>query len=163
MTITDSELGYDVHPVVGAYTVTEIGQQGGSRAFVVGKDKSCTCGGNGNSQCRHVKAVTEHLRRGGERAAEKQAGATPVSPSPSSPMVCPVCGAVVQGDHTFWRCSEDSSHYWQWRGERSGVKDFLTKPHPAKRGPFYEQTHEERAAFLAAAQRRHAVYAALAG
>jgi len=148
MTITDSELRYDVYPVEGAYTVTEIGQQGGFRVFIVGKDKNCTCGGNGNEQCRHIKAVSEHLRRGGERAPEKQAGATPA-------MVCPICGGAVQGDHTFWRCGEDSSHYWQWRGERSGVRDFLTGPHPAKQGAFYEQTHEERMLFLAAAQQRH--------
>jgi len=157
MTIVRGKIRFDVQPSNGVYLVTEM-TQGHLRVFVVGKDKSCTCGGSANKQCCHVKAVASHLRRGGQRAPEKHT-ADPAPPSPPSPMACPICGAGVQKeDGSFWRCSEDSSHYWQWRGERSGIKDFLTKPHPAKQGAFYEQTAEERFAFLVAAQRRHAPY-----
>ena len=138
---------YDVHPIEGAYVVTETEH---FRAFVVDKAKNCSCGGSANKQCRHINAVSKYLRRGGERAPEKRTD-TLLS---SSPAVCPICGAVVQGNVSFWRCSQDSSHYWQWRGERSGVKDFLTKPHPAKQGAFYEQSPSERMAFLAAHQYR---------
>lgn len=127
--------------------MTEVEQ---TRVFVVDKAKSCSCGGSVSNQCCHIKAVSDHLHCGGERAPEKD-----IDTSPSSSMVCPICGAAVQGPRSFWRCSEDSSHYWQWRGEQFGVKDFLTKPHPNKLGTFYEQTDEARTLFRAAAYQRY--------
>ncbi len=144
----------NVSPTVGAYLVAEM-KRDTLHAYNVGKDKTCTCG---SSKCRHVKAVANHLRAGGKRAPEKREDALPVSPSPAPSMACRICGADVQVDGSYWRCLRDSSHYWQWRGEQSGVKDFLTRPHPAKMGAFYEQTDEEREAFLSTAARRHTAY-----
>lgn len=160
MTIVRGKVRFDVQPGNGVYLVTEM-TRGHLRVFVVGKDKACTCGGSANERCRHVEAVASHLRRGGQRAPEKWSDPTPPS-TPSPPVVCPICGAPVEYSGALWRCSEDGSHYWQWRGERSGVKDFLTQPHPAKQGAFYEQTPEERMAFLAAVQRPPAPYPATA-
>jgi len=126
--------------------------------FIVGKDKSCTCGGTAHKQCHHIEAVTKHLRQGGGRAPEKVEKRNDPTPIPSMLKVCPICGAPVEYRGSLWHCSEDSSHYWQWRGEKSGIKDFLTKPHPAKQGAYYEQTPEEHITFLASAQNRHAAY-----
>jgi hypothetical protein len=145
----------NVYPTVGAYLVAEM-SRGTLHAYTVSKDKTCSCGSNNG--CRHVEAVADHLKAGGKRAPEKQERALPASSSPAQTMVCHVCGAEVQVDGPYWRCLRDSSHYWQWRGERSGVKDFLTRPHPAKMGAFYEQTDEERESFLAAAARRYNAY-----
>ena len=67
------------------------------------------------------------------------------------PAACPICGVPVEVlSPDFWRCPQDATHYWQWRGERNGgaVRKFLTRPHPAKQGAFYEQTAEERESFL---------------
>jgi hypothetical protein len=144
----------NVYPTVGVYLVAEM-SRGTLHAYTVSKDKTCSCGSN---KCRRVRAVADHLKAGGKRAPEKQEDASSASSSPAQMMVCHVCGAEVQVDGPYWRCLRDSSHYWQWRGERSGVKDFLTRPHPAKMGAFYEQTDEERESFLAAAARRHAAY-----
>jgi hypothetical protein len=51
---------------------------------------------------------------------------------------------------------DDPSHYWQWRAERNGaaIRKFLTQPHPAKLGAFYEMSEAEREAFLLQAKRR---------
>ncbi|RLC75130.1 MAG: hypothetical protein DRJ03_30760 [Chloroflexi bacterium] len=160
MTVIRGKTWYDVQPSNGVYLVTEM-TRGRLRVFVVGKDKSCTCGGSANEQCRHIEAVAEHLRLGGQRAPEKWSEPSPPS-TPSIPRACPICGATTVRDGFLWRCLEDSSHYWQWRGEQSGVKDFLTRPHPAKQGAFYEQSDQERQAFLAASAQRHAAYVASA-
>jgi hypothetical protein len=82
---------------------------------------------------------------------------TPGSPPSGgpAPLTCPICGTAVETQEVgFWRCPKDPSHYWQWRGERAGIDKFLTKPHPAKQGAFYEMTLEEREAFLEEAARR---------
>jgi hypothetical protein len=75
------------------------------------------------------------------------------------PDTCPICeGEVQKLGPDFWRCVEDSSHHWQWRGEQNGgaIKKFLTRPHPVKRGAFYAMSEQERQAFLLrAAQRMH--------
>ncbi len=152
-----TKVQYDVRPGKGVYLVTEM-TRGRLRVFVVGKDKSCTCGGSANKQCRHIEAVAKYLRLGGQRASERVEKRNDPVPIPSMLKVCPICGAPVEYRGSLWRCSEDSSHYWQWRGEQSGVKDFLTRPHPAKQGAYYEQTVEERLTFLAGAQRRYAAY-----
>ena len=70
---------------------------------------------------------------------------------------CPICGAGVQRQPDgFWRCSQDITHYWLWRGEQNGgaIRRFLTQPHPNKEGAFYKMTVEEREAFLEEARRR---------
>lgn len=109
--------------------------------YRVTKDKRCTCGGTASHPCDHIQAVAVYLREGGPRASE-------------STSVCPLCGAPVTPTTYGWRCPTSPGHYWRWRGEQGGVKAFLTQPHPAKQGAFYEQTPAERDAFLAQAQRR---------
>jgi hypothetical protein len=142
----------------GAYLVTEVGEAG-VRGHVVTKDKACTCGGSAQQPCPHIDAVEAYLRRGGARApaAVEGAGERP-SPRPL-PEACPICGSAIQvldtaGMCPLWRCRADSSHYWRWRGERMGVRAFLTRPHPNKVGAWYGQTAEQREAFLAAARER---------
>jgi hypothetical protein len=135
-------MNVNVTPKIGYYQV----QAYPGQSVQVGRDKQCTCGGTARHPCPHIQAVADYLRQGGYRA-------TPAS-------TCPICNAPVERlGPDFWRCSQDSSHYWQWRGERNGgaLRKFFTQPHPAKLGAFYEQTIEEREAFLAqAAQRLHA-------
>ncbi len=124
-----------VTPIPGAYTVTVIPADGKICVFTVGKDRSCTCGhdGNGNGRgphCLHVRAVEAYLRAGGKRA--------PVAPPPgrqeqpparskaATPRACPICGARVQNRMPYhnrytgrperaWRCVADAGHYFLWR------------------------------------------------
>jgi hypothetical protein len=142
----------EIKTMIGAYMVTETSPQFGLRVYFVDKGKRCTCG---QPHCRHVKAVAEYLKGGGERAAA--ASLAPVNASPASPVVpatCPICGAVVhyEAGSAVWRCTADPAHYWRWRGERGGVRAFLTGAHPAKAGAFYRQTLAERESFLDNAQ-----------
>jgi hypothetical protein len=155
-------MAIQVSTLVGAYVCRETSRQFGLQVHFVDKEKRCTCGQPG---CRHVKAVTEYLQGGGERASVAALASADTSPtSPVVPATCPICGCVVQHEarSPVWRCVADCAHYWQWRGERGGVAAFLTRRHPAKRGAFYEQSVEEREAFLAQAYRqlllRHAAY-----
>ena len=136
----------------GAYVVTEL-TAAGVRTFFVGKDKSCSCG-TPHGKCRHVKAVAEYLKTGGEQApAALPQRVTPTpSAAPNVPATCPICGAAVQiqsvtGRYPLWRCQNSSEHYWQWRGDK--VKAFLTQDHPNKAGAFYQQDPAARDAFLA--------------
>ena len=80
-------------------------------------------------------------------------------PSGSTPAACPICDTpTVRRAHDAWHCPKDRSHYWAWRAEQNGgaIRRFLTQPHPAKVGPFYAMSFEERQAFLAqVAQRMH--------
>ncbi len=138
----------NVYPTVGVYLVAEM-SRGTLHAYTVGKDKTCSCGTS--NKCCHVRAVADHLMAGGEASAGEARGCFA-----RLALICP-CDDV-QVDDRYWRCLHDSSHYWQWRGERFGVKNFLIRPHPAKMGAFYEQTSEERETFLAAAARRHDSY-----
>jgi len=154
----------EIKTMIGAYMVTETSPTFGLHVYFVDKEKRCTCG---QPDCRHVKAVAEYLQGGGDRASA--AALAPANTSPASPAVpatCPICGAVVQYEagNPIWRCLADRAHYWRWRGERGGVRAFLTGAHPAKAGAFYEQSVEEREAFLAQAyqqllQHRRAAYA----
>ena len=141
----------------GYYIVTTAARWG-IHTQAVTKEKRCTCG---RKACPHIKAVAEYLRNGGSRAPVKREVALQLredsTPPSSAPLTCPICGTVVErGAHSVWRCPQDRSHYWQWRGEAGGVKAFLTQPHHAKSGAFYQQTVEERDVFLEqAAQRMH--------
>lgn len=149
----------EVTPHSGYYQVSLVGPHG-IRTHLVSKDKHCSCGGNARRQCRHIRAVKEYLRLGGERAAEGTVEMVRDSkPKEAPPETCPICGASLSHRRNgFWRCSKDSSHYWQWRAEQNGgaIKKFLTEPHPVKRGPFYAMSEQERDAFLLrAAQRMH--------
>jgi len=112
----------------------------GLDAVKVTDELRCACGGRGDMPCSHVEAVKAYMRLEGIQP--------PVETSTDLPDVCPICGnsVIAQADH--WRCTESAGHYWQHRGEQSGVKAFLTRPHPAKQGAFYDQTIEERDAFL---------------
>ena len=146
-----------VTPHVGYYQVSLIGPRG-IRTHLVGKDKHCSCGGNPRRQCSHIRAVAEHLQAGGEAAPAGTAESVHDS-QPTVPEDCPICGAgFSHRSNGFWRCVDDASHYFQWRGEQNGgaIRRFLTRPHPAKQGPFYAMTEHEREAFLRrAAQRMH--------
>jgi hypothetical protein len=131
-----------VTPKTGYYLVCTV-EEDVTSTHQVSKEKLCTCGGQADEPCPHIQAVSDYLRQGGHRAA--------LSPT------CPICSAPVKHlGPDFWRCSQDNTHYWQWRGERNGgaVRKFLTQPHPAKLGAFYEQTIEEREVFLIEAARR---------
>jgi len=138
-----------VSPKVGFYAVTTVDQRWGAQTRLVDKQKRCTCGGTAERPCRHIRAVANYLREGGERAEERPPTFRPHEDNPT----CPICGRPVERRDP-WRCPCDPSHYWQWRGETFGVRDFLTRPHPAKQGAFYEQTIEERETFLAQAARQ---------
>ena len=151
---------------VGFYLVTTVDRRLGVQTRTVDKQKQCSCGGNAKRPCRHIKAVAGYLRQGGQRASETPEERAPLrlcdkqddGPPPGTPMACPLCGATVeQHGPDFWRCPKDPSHYWQWRGERNGgaVKNFLTqRSHPAKKGPFYDMSLEERDSFLEQASQR---------
>ena len=148
-----------VTPQIGHYEVTT-SDQWGIQTHHVGKDKRCTCGGTARRPCRHIRAVADYLRAGGERAAEKHSSlplreqGSLSSPTAVTPATCPICNApVVREGRGRWRCPNDSSHYFQWRGEQ-GVRQFLTQRHPNKVGAFYEMTQEEHNAFLERATRR---------
>ena len=163
--MSESETTMQVTTAPGVYVVTETGR-GGIRLYIVGKDKACTCGGTAEQYCPHIEAVAAYRKAGGEQAPEATEKAL-ASPSSLIPSTCPICKSAVQvkdatGAYPLWRCQADSSHYWQWRGERSGVREFLTQPHPNKVGVCYEQTPEERERFLADARERLASYYASA-
>lgn len=140
-----------VVPKTGFYIVGTLGAEG-LETEQVDKSKQCTCGGSSDEPCPHIQAVATYLRLGGERAPAPE----PEEPEGSIelPDVCPICGSPVTAEMGHWRCSRSPGHYWRHRGEQSGVKAFLCGSHPAKQGPFYEQTSEERDAFLAQAHRR---------
>ena len=140
---------------VGHYIVTLVDRLG-VRVHHVNTERQCTCGGTGTRQCPHIRAVISYLKEGGTRAPEPIELVLRDEGDPSAP-VCPLCGMPVKNlGRELWRCPRDSSHYWQWRGERNGgaVRKFLTRPHPAKQGPFFDQTSEDREEFLEEVKRR---------
>ena len=151
----------EVTAKVGFYLVRTVDPEG-VRTHLVGKDKHCTCGGNAKRRCSHIRAVTSYLKSGGDRApsadsAEFVHDSKPVKEARGVPEVCPICRKSVKRlGPDFWRCVDDSAHYWQWRGEQNGgaIRKFLTQPHPAKQGAFYRMSDEQRRAFLAKAQRQ---------
>ena len=140
-----------VIPNTGYYVVRTLDEHG-PHTEQVDKAKHCTCGGSAARPCPHIEAITAYLALGGELApaAEERAADLPES--------CPICDSPVISQGTRWRCIRSPGHYWHWRGEHFGVKAFLTQPHPAKSGAFYEQTPEERDAFLEAVSHKHAHY-----
>jgi hypothetical protein len=153
-----------VTPKIGCYMVCTAGPWG-LRTHHVTKDKRCTCGGTTKRPCSHIRAVANYLRAGGSRAPamaeprpkfQVREGRDDNTP-PAAPATCPICGVPVEKrGPDLWRCPQDSTHYWQWRGERNGgaIRKFLTGSHPTKQGAFYEQTTEEREAFLIQAARQ---------
>lgn len=124
-----------VIPQNGYYLVTVVNNSG-VHVYTVYRDKTCTCG---RRNCEHVRAVREYLRNGGTRAGEP----TPLITS------CPICGAPVtrkrHWPRHWWACTEDPAHYFRWRGEVGGIREFLTDPnHPSKHiQAFYEPGREE--------------------
>lgn len=140
-----------VVPQIGFYIVGTLDAHG-LQTEQVDKHKHCTCGGAGAQPCVHIKAVATYLKLGGDRAPAPE----PETPEPTVelPEICPICGGAVRPQGQRWRCVNSAGHYWQHRGEQSGVKAFLTQPHPAKQGAFYEQSIEEREAFLEHTHRR---------
>jgi hypothetical protein len=113
-----------VTPRVGMYVVSEDGKQARS----VTKGKLCSCGGDRDSPCKHIKAVRDYLLAGGERAEMVE---RPLPLDHERVRECPVCNAKVKwaGSYTYplmWRCPHDSSHFWQWYGELHHVRECLT-------------------------------------
>jgi|GEM_PF-5122709 len=148
---------FQVTPLNGYYIVRN---QLTLKSDYVTRQKNCTCGGSRAAPCVHIVAVAQYLQNGGQRATGWPTAA-PLSkpPSPATtpatlPAACPLCGAPVEPRPYGWRCQKAAGHYWAWRGEQFGVRKFLTQPHPAKAGAFYEQSEMERTAFLANAQQR---------
>jgi hypothetical protein len=79
--------------------------------------------------------------------------------SATTPQACPICGGTVERlGLDFWRCIDHAAHYWEWRGEKNSgaIRKFLTQPHEAKLGAFYEMSASQRERLLVeAAQRMH--------
>ena len=138
-----------VVPKIGHYVVRTLDEHG-PHTEQVDKAKQCSCGGNGAQPCAHIRAVAAYLQLGGPVAPKPEEP----SPVPELPEVCPICARPVVASMNHWRCTASAGHYWRWRGEQSGVKAFLTQPHPAKQGAFYEQSNEERETFLQHAHQR---------
>jgi len=153
-----------VTPRIGYYTVSATDRRGVQTCQVF-KDKRCTCGGTAKRRCHHIRAVARYLRAGGQRAPAKRpplqahrTRAKRTRPNTPTPTTCPFCDTPVKREALGrWRCPGNSSHYFQWRGEQ-GVRQFLTQPHPAKQGAFYDMNHEERTLFLERAARLHNLY-----
>ncbi len=151
-----------VTPRIGYYTVSATTDRRGVQTCQVFKDKRCTCGGTAKSHCHHIRAVARYLRAGGKRAPVKRRSLRPhrtrarrARPNTLTPMTCPLCDTpVVREALGRWRCPNDSSHYFQWRGEQ-GVRQFLTQSHPAKQGAFYAMSDEQRQVFLERVERLH--------
>lgn len=148
-----------VTPRVGYYLVITL-DSWGVQTHIVGKDKRCSCGGTKKQSCRHIKAVAQYLRDGGDRAPKERPLSQvrengPLS-SPASlvPATCPICDTLVeQEERGRWRCPNNPSHYFRWRGDQ-GIRQFLTQGHPNKLGAFYDMNQEERKAFLEQSRRR---------
>ena len=142
---------YDVHPNNGIYLVTAM-KYSIVNVFAVDKNKNCQCGGSKSKHCVHIRAIIDYIKSGGKRA-EVAAPPPPPDVREERLEMCPICNGPVSWDGTVWKCISDPIHYWKWRGESFGVKDFLTNPdHPSKQGAFYKQTEDERDAFLALAK-----------
>ena len=148
---------------IGCYAV-RTSDSWGVQTYQVDKQKRCTCGCTGQRPCRHIRAVSDYLRNGGQRASEKHPPSpvheTPRSSTPTVPPVtCPLCNTPVERQILGrWRCPKNSSHYFKWRGDLNGgaIRKFLTNRHPNKMGAFYKMSQEERNTFQAqAALRTH--------
>jgi len=121
--------GMEITTLTGRYAVkTENGP-----TWTVMKNKRCSCGGSAEQPCKHIKAVKQYLLDGGERAEpfakmEKETAKGRITE-------CLICGAPTEwaGSTRYpfmWRCTEDSSHYWEWYG-RDKVRAFLTGDRPS--------------------------------
>jgi hypothetical protein len=95
--------------VNGPAYLVDLGPKFSLRFHTVNKDKTCSCG---QVRCAAIKAVEDHLRRGGQRAPES----APHSLQP--PAGCPICGAPVRVVSYGWMCTADRLHYWQYRTQR---------------------------------------------
>jgi hypothetical protein len=148
-----------VTPHIGFYEVLTL-DQWGVRSHQVGKDKKCTCGGSAKHPCRHIKAVADYLKAGGERAPKKRVNGNGNGSVPTPavvPATCPICETpVVPEGRGRWRCPTEPSHYFYWRAELNGgaVRKFLTGLHPNKVGAYHTMSKEERDAFLRQAVHR---------
>ena len=95
--------------VRGGYHVTLNG-----RPHFVNKQRRCSCH---NQHCQAIKAVTDYLRAGGQRAPEATAT------TPPNTFSCPVCSEPARGslENQDWCCTVDRYHFWVWRVDRLRV------------------------------------------
>jgi hypothetical protein len=110
----------DAIVVVGLYGYTvDFGPSVQPRLHQVGKDKHCSC--PQGADCPAIEAVTDYLRKGGERAPDPPAGFLVTAPE-----TCPICGAPAYFDPVLiskvrgagWGCAKAKArHYYQWRSE----------------------------------------------
>jgi hypothetical protein len=110
----------DAIVVVGQYGYTvDFGPSVQPRLHQVGKDKRCSCAQG--TDCPAIEAVTDYLRKGGERAPDPPAGFLITAPE-----TCPICGAPAYFDPALiskyrgagWGCSKTKArHYYRWRSE----------------------------------------------
>ena len=109
----------DAIVVVNQYGYTvDFGPTVKPRLHIVSKDKTCSCKG---ADCPSIAAVSDYLRKGGERAPEP-----PVGSMVAAPQACPICNAYAYFDPKMsskyrgagWGCSKTGTrHYFAWRTE----------------------------------------------
>jgi hypothetical protein len=153
-------MSHKVIPQVGRYVVYTV-EAGGIHTQQVSKDKCCTCGGTATHPCAHIHAVADYLRQGGRPAPEKGEPTAPLHcvqeeskdlPPSTAPLAPPPCCPDLRREITMrvpWsggaaprRGTIGAGGGAEWR---AGLPD---RPHPNKQGAVYEQTVEEREAFL---------------
>jgi hypothetical protein len=109
----------DAIVVVNQYGYTvDFGPTVKPRLHIVSKDKTCSCKG---ADCPSIAAVSDYLRKGGERAPEP-----PVGFMVAAPETCPICNASAYFNPKMsskyrgagWGCSKTGTrHYFAWRTE----------------------------------------------
>jgi hypothetical protein len=126
ITISPKEVKVDLNKVLQdaivvvnqyGYTV-DFGPTVKPRLHIVSKDKTCSCK---SADCPSIAAVSDYLRKGGERAPEP-----PVGFLVAAPETCPICNASAYFDPKMsskyrgagWGCSKTGTrHYFAWRTE----------------------------------------------
>lgn len=143
---------YTVIPQTGHYLV----QRPNGKTLVtrvVDKNKNCSCGGSAKYECEHIEAVKEYLKDGGEKAPEMKKVCPDKQGGPGRVTICPICETEVvwAGSYTYplmWRCPKDSSHYWEWYGDKHGVKAFMLGGRRTGIEAIDDMGEEEYAAYL---------------
>lgn len=105
--------------VSGYHYVVDLGPDVKPRLHTISKEKRCNC--IHGKDCPAIAAVTEFLRKGGERAPDPPPGYFPVAPEK-----CPICNAPAYHEPRLnrshlgagWGCSKTGEkHYWRYRSQ----------------------------------------------